>query len=121
MQRYFIDNNLNNDKLVSITGEDRHHIINVMRMTTGDQIVVCYPDGEAFLCVIKQIDEATVICEKIERLQEQRELPIKVTIAQGLLKGDKLELVIQKGTELGMNGFIPLQLSLSVAKWNQKK
>lgn len=121
MQRYFINEQVIDDEFVQITGEDRHHMINVMRMNAGDKVIICYPNGQSFLSQIEEFDETTVTCRKIEPLKEQKELPVHITIAQGLLKGDKLELVIQKGTELGMSSFIPLKLTRSVVKWDEKR
>ena len=56
-----------------------------------------------------------------QRRDEKQELPIKVSIAQGLPKSDKLELVAQKSTELGVLSLIPVQMDRSVVKWDDKK
>ena len=56
-----------------------------------------------------------------EWLNEQKKMPVHVTIVQGLPKGDKLETVIQKGTELGADQFIPFKAERSVVKWDEQK
>ncbi|MGM8214159.1 16S rRNA (uracil(1498)-N(3))-methyltransferase [Bacillaceae bacterium W0354] len=121
MQRYFIDEQFWNNEIVEITGDDRHHIVNVMRMTTGDELIACHPDGYSFQCIIENMSNDSVMCRVVKKLEEQNELPVDIIIAQGLLKGDKVELVIQKGTELGMKQFIPLTMERSVVKWEAKK
>lgn len=120
MQRYFIPSDQWKDDTVTIIDDDYHHIVNVMRMKEG-QSVICSSNGLSYLCKIKQIDDRSVICEKIEKLTEQQELPISVTLAQGLPKGDKLDLIVQKSTELGMEHFVPLQMDRTIVKWDHKK
>lgn len=120
MQRYFIMHPLK-EKKVNIIGEDVHHIIRVMRFKKGDKIICNDPEGNASICVITNITKDMVEAEAVEPLLENREMPVRVTIAQGLPKGDKLDLIIQKGTELGACGFIPVQMERSVVQWDAKK
>src|SRR5699024_7372653 len=101
MQRYFTEENDWNDKTVCIKGDDAHHIVRVMRNKLGDQIICNHPDGHAAICEITDILERTVEANVIEWIAHHAELPVHVTIAQGLPKGNKLELILQKGTELG--------------------
>ncbi|HZG60567.1 MAG TPA: 16S rRNA (uracil(1498)-N(3))-methyltransferase [Anoxybacillus sp.] len=122
MQRYFVSNEqFFNNQQITIVGDDYHHIVRVMRMREGEEIVCCNENGKAALCKITKITNDEVIANIIEWVEEQTELPINVYIAQGLPKGDKLELVIQKGTELGAFSFIPFLAARSVVKWDEKK
>ncbi|WP_186576451.1 16S rRNA (uracil(1498)-N(3))-methyltransferase [Aquibacillus kalidii] len=122
MQRYFVATTdwISPDK-ARITGDDVHHISRVMRMTEGDQVICVNSGGQAATCEITHIDSDEVKVSVLEWKQEEVELPVEVTIAQGLPKGDKLELILQKGTELGARKFIPYQASRSIVKWDQKK
>jgi 16S rRNA (uracil1498-N3)-methyltransferase len=122
LQRYFVSNEqFFNDQQIVIVGDDYHHIVRVMRMNEGEKIVCCIENGKSALCEITQITSDRVVANIIEWLEEQTELPVKVYIAHGLPKGDKLELVIQKGTELGAFSFIPFLAARSVVKWDEKK
>jgi 16S rRNA (uracil1498-N3)-methyltransferase len=122
LQRYFVSNEqFFNNQQIAIVGDDYHHIVRVMRMREGEEIVCCNENGQAALCKITKITNDEVIANIIEWVEEQTELPINVYIAQGLPKGDKLELVIQKGTELGAFSFIPFLAARSVVKWDAKK
>ncbi|RWZ60029.1 16S rRNA (uracil(1498)-N(3))-methyltransferase [Halobacillus fulvus] len=121
MQRYFVSRENWGDGDLHITGHDVHHISRVMRMDAHDKIICIHPDEGAALCEIKELTDDDVICEIREWLSEDRELPVHVTIVQSLGKGDKLEQVVQKGTELGAYSFIPFQADRSVAKWDEKK
>lgn len=82
---------------VTIQGDDRHHMANVMRFQPGDQVVICQPDETSHIGVIDQIHPEEIKITLLEELDEQKELPITVTVAQGMPKGDKLELIAQKG------------------------
>ncbi|MGY0692874.1 16S rRNA (uracil(1498)-N(3))-methyltransferase [Virgibacillus sp. FSP13] len=121
MQRYFIPaTNWQSDK-VFISGDDVHHVTRVMRYKEGSKIICNNPDGNAAICVIDKLEHDYVQATIMERLNEITELPVNVTIAQGLAKGDKFDLVLQKGTELGAEAFIPFQAERSVVVWDKKK
>ncbi|KGP73148.1 16S rRNA (uracil(1498)-N(3))-methyltransferase [Pontibacillus yanchengensis] len=121
MQRYFVSSSGWEHQHVTLTGEDVHHITKVMRMKTDDEIICCTPEGQAALCKIIEITHDMVTCYIVKWLDEDKELPAQVTIVQGLPKGDKMELVIQKGTELGASRFIPFEAERSIVKWDAKK
>ncbi|GGH84940.1 16S rRNA (uracil1498-N3)-methyltransferase [Pullulanibacillus pueri] len=120
MQRYFVPDINFEDDTVRIEGEDARHIQKVMRMSPNDQVIVCNFSEEAFLCVISTLQgpAGEVIAIVKEKLATPTEMPINVTIVQGLVKGDKLDWVVQKGTELGAASFIPFQAERSVVKWD---
>jgi len=123
MQRYFVDpGSVSMDQLeIQITGDDVGHIAKVMRSSPGDSLICCDPRGNCFLVKIRQIEKDRVYCQIVEPIVEDRELPVSVFIAQGLPKGDKMEWVIQKGTELGASGFIPFTSSRTVVQLDAKK
>src|SRR5699024_666085 len=122
MQRYFIDESQWANEKVTIT-EDAHHIIRVMRYEVGDKIICVHPDGKAAECEIIELDDGgkTVLATVKSWLESDSELPVEVTILQSLPKGSKLELIIQKGTELGATQFVLFESDRSLVKWNRKK
>jgi 16S rRNA (uracil1498-N3)-methyltransferase len=119
MQRYFAPYKADENVFV-ITDEDYHHIVKVMRMKEQDQII-CVSEGKAALCSVTKISDETVIADVVQWMGDSVELPVSVTIVSGLPKGDKLEWIIQKGTELGASRFIPFTAARSVIKWDEKK
>ncbi|OEH93694.1 16S rRNA (uracil(1498)-N(3))-methyltransferase [Bacillus solimangrovi] len=121
MQRYFIDSSQINNTVISITGDDAHHISRVMRMGVNEEVICCNEKGKSYLCVIEAIEGNVIVLNIKEELSEDKELPVHVTIAQGMPKADKLEYIVQKGTELGANGFLPFFASRSIVKWDEKK
>lgn len=121
VQRYFIENNQLLEQKVRVTGDDYHHIVRVMRMETGDEFSAVFPDGRVAICAIERIGEDMVEASILSWENSSRELPVRVAVASGLLKGDKYDLVIQKGTELGANQFIPFTSRRSIVKLDEKK
>ncbi len=121
MQRYFVQSDQMTDDTVTITGENIKHISKVMRMGPGDQVICSDNQGRVARCTITEITDASVQLSISEWIGVKSELPISVTIAQGLPKHDKLEMIVQKGTELGADQFIPFQASRSIVKWDSNK
>ncbi len=122
MQRYFIEEaKANSEKTVRVKGDDVHHISRVLRMQAGNKIICCTKDGFEALCEIVEITSDQVECFVLEWMTVNRELPVSLTIASGLPKGDKLEWIVQKGTELGASSFIPFNAARSIVKLESKK
>ncbi|HSI67212.1 MAG TPA: 16S rRNA (uracil(1498)-N(3))-methyltransferase [Planococcus sp. (in: firmicutes)] len=119
MQRYFIEGEIPENRIVAITGDDAKHIAKVMRQEAGDEILIVV-DNAAYLAEIISLDQTVKVLLKDE-IKAETELPIQVTIACGLPKGDKLELIVQKSTELGMSGLIPFAAERSIVKWDAVK
>lgn len=121
MQRYFVTSEDWRGDRVTIRDEDAKHISKVMRMQVGDNIICCDNNGRASVCEIIDLGAGTVEVQVIQDVEMHAEMPVKVTIAQGLPKSDKLEFIVQKGTELGASIFFPFSADRSVAKWDDKK
>jgi len=121
MPKFFVaENQINNNK-ITIIGNDVNHIKNVLRQKSGDKITICDTSKEQdYLCKIDKIEEKSIDCNIIEKLENNTESNVKVTIFQGLSKADKLELVIQKSVELGAYDITPLQMKRCVVKLNEK-
>ena len=119
MQRYFLSYDPS-DQVIIIEGDDAHHIRNVMRMKVGSTIYVSNNEVVHY-AVIKGFTDQGVKCELQYEVKENRELPVNVTIAQGMPKGNKFELIIQKTTELGVSEIIPVLSERSIVKIDPKK
>lgn len=118
MQRYFLEHKPDG-RSAAIIGDDAKHIAKVMRQKVGDHLIAVASD-DVYLAEITDIDTEVRI-RLIEKLTDRSEMPKRVTIACGLPKGDKLELITQKATELGMTAFLPYEAERSIVKWDSKK
>ncbi|MFD1927381.1 16S rRNA (uracil(1498)-N(3))-methyltransferase [Sporosarcina siberiensis] len=120
MQRYFLDEPFDENGKTVIGKDDSKHIVRVMRMNVGDQIIAVH-SGVAYTAIIRELGEETVFIERENDALPSNEMPVHVTIACGLPKGDKFDLIVQKGTELGMSALIPFKAERSVVKWDEKR
>jgi len=121
MQRYFAQPDHFTDQEVTIVGDDVHHIVNVMRAREGEEIFVSDGAGRSARARLVYLSAKEARATVLEVLTEQRELPIRVTIGQGLPKGEKMEWILQKGTELGAYSFFPFSSERTIVKLDAKK
>jgi len=95
--------------LVTLTSDEARHLREVLRLKTGDDVQVFDGTGREFRAVVSQARRESAELELGAEIQPPRpESPLKLTLAVALLKGEKFDLVVQKGTELRVNRFIPL-------------
>lgn len=121
MQRYFLNESYHPQSTFSVGGETYHHMVRVMRMKPKDKVYLVFNDGVAVLGELMEITDQQVLIVERGKEASVKELPVQVTIACGLPKGDKLEWVVQKGTELGAHRFIGFPAKNSIVKWDHKK
>lgn len=120
MHNFFVDESARVGNGFQISGKDHNHICNVLRMQVGDTFLVSC-GGTSSLCRLQRIEEERVEAEIIEEAHRNTELPVRFYLFQGLPKGDKLELIIQKTVELGVAGIFPVEMSRCVMKLDEKK
>jgi 16S rRNA (uracil1498-N3)-methyltransferase len=121
MQRYFIPAGQFGADTVTIQGDDAHHLQRVMRAEVGDEFICSNGTNREALVKITALDKAGVTAEIIEELAMTSEPAVQVWIAQSLPKGDKMETVIQKGTEIGAARFLPFLSERTVVQYDAKK
>ncbi len=110
MQRYF---GRIVDKHAVLDEGDQYHLVKVMRARQGDQIEVVN-EGKLFLCTISSLKPLNIVTTA--QIKENNELKNDVVLIASLLKGDKMDLVLQKATELGAEEIVLLQSERSIAK-----
>ena len=116
MQRYFAKEK-NEDNFI-LYESDIHHIKNVMRYKEGDEIEVVY-EKIVYKCKIKNIFPLKL--DIISSNNEDREMNLELTIAISLVNEQKMDLVLQKLTELGVSSIIPIKTERSIIKLDEKK
>lgn len=115
MQRYFAKEYKN--KLV-LEDSDIHHIKNVMRMKIGESIEVVY-DNKIHICNILSLEPLELSVDNV--IEEENILSLDITIAVALVKEQKMDLILQKLTELGVNTIIPVSMERSIVKLDDAK
>ena len=122
MQRYFIEEETAqlNDQ-IEMDKDAYHHMINVMRMQIGDQVILVTETEQVFIGELVSHEGKSAVLRLVELREENKEIPVDTTLFVGLPKGDKLDLIVQKATELGVRHIVPVAMRYSVTKWDQKK
>jgi len=121
MQHFFIKQNQVKNDQITITGKDVNHIKNVLRCKTSEKLEISVSETEVkYLVEILELNNDEVICKILNKIDESAESNVKINIIQGLPKSDKMELIIQKCTELGVKEITPLELERCVVKLQGK-
>ena len=116
MQRYF--SSTKEKEYLILKKEDLHHIKNVMRYKISDKIECIYNE-ELYICEIENLNSTKV--KIISKEKDNNELSTDITIAIALVKEQKMDIILQKITELGINRIIPLKMERSIIKLDDNK
>ncbi|MGI6119207.1 MAG: RsmE family RNA methyltransferase [Desulfosporosinus sp.] len=100
---------------------ERDHLVRVLRLKPGDLVVGFDNTGIEYTGVILKIEDNSVTCRILSTEQPAVEAHTSIYLVTGLTKGERIEWVIQKGTELGMKGLIPLRTKRSVVQLEGRK
>ena len=117
MQRYFAKEKVDNQ--FNLLNDDLYHIKTVMRMKSGDRVEVVY-ENNVYLCEVQFLKDEVLIIE-LEQLQTISNLEPKITLILPFLKEQKMDLILQKGTELGIDEFIFIETERTIVKIEDKK
>ena len=123
MHHFFVRPEQISGKEAYIEGPDWNHAANVLRVRPGEQVLLSAGEDWDYLCTVREVDRAgqRVLLSVLEENRDIRELPVKISLYQGLPKSDKMELIIQKAVELGAARVIPVETARCVVKLDRKK
>ena len=104
-----------------IEGVDARHISKVLRMQPGDKLQIVSDDGVSAMAEITAIGSERVSVRCLEKLAESHEPRVRLVLAQGLAKGEKMDFIIQKAVEMGAYSVIPVAMEHSVVRLDGAK
>ena len=114
------------DNQISITGEKSRYLTSVLRCRKGDDLIVFDGEGNCFRTSLIKSERKEVVVEIIGKFPCNPESSLDITLVQGLLKGEKMDMVVQKTTELGVKAIIPvitersqLRETRKIARWRK--
>lgn len=119
MNAFYIEGRGEVGVTVSLTPEDARHCAQVLRMQSGEDFYAVGEGGSRFLAELREVSRESCTALLREALPDN-EAELRVTVYQGLPKADKLELVVQKLTELGAARLVPVKMERCVVKLNDK-
>ena len=123
MQRFFVEpyQVLEEEHRITLTGPDLNHMKNVLRMRIGEEVWISDGSEKEYHCTIEEFQEDSAVLHILYAQESQYELPSRIYLFQGLPKGDKMELIIQKAVELGAYAVVPVETRRCVVKLDAKK
>ncbi|HZJ76689.1 MAG TPA: RsmE family RNA methyltransferase, partial [Oscillospiraceae bacterium] len=123
MHRFFVDicqiDSMQNQ--IVIKNGDVRHISKVLRLRKKDMIEICDGVNMEYICEIQSIDKNSVLLSIIDKRQSIREPPVKVVLYQGIPKGNKMDLIVQKTVELGITEIIPVEMKRTIVQFRNNK
>ncbi|OUP86432.1 16S rRNA (uracil(1498)-N(3))-methyltransferase [Lachnoclostridium sp. An169] len=121
MQQFFVKPSDVKENKILMQGPDVNHIKNVLRIRPGEDLRVSDGEGHSWLCCVDHYGEKTAVLDILKSLDQDTELPSELWLFQGLPKGDKMELIVQKAVELGVYRVVPFAAKRSVVRLDEKK
>lgn len=121
MHRFFAEPGQIGEKEIVITGADVNHIRNVLRMRADEEVLIADGQGAEYRCKLTELGENEVRAQILWKLDGNAELASAITLFQGLPKSDKMDLIVQKCVELGVDRIIPVSTKRAVVKLDAKK
>ena len=121
MRRIFVTPEAISGKQLHITGDLAHHLGKVLRLTPGTHVTVSCGDGKLHEAELQVFERDAIEGVILSTTEDVQETAVEVVLYQGMPKGDKLELVIQKCTELGVSRVVPVETSRAVVKLDDGK
>ncbi len=121
MHHFFTEPSQIRDPHIFITGPDVNHMKNVLRIMPGERVGISDGQGTDYVCEVDRLDETEVVLNIFSSEKSYSELASRIYLFQGLPKGDKMELIIQKAVELGVFEIVPVATRRAVVKLDEKK
>ena len=121
MARFFLPKKNIADQRATVTGPELDHLRRVLRLGPGDPIVVFDDAGWEHEAVIRSLSAQAAEIDIARSFQAERESSLKLTLAVGLTKGEKMDFVVEKATELGVQAIVPFVSTYTVPKLDQRK
>jgi 16S rRNA (uracil1498-N3)-methyltransferase len=121
MRRFVVDEILSTQRSFLITGSEAKHMTTVLRMGPGDRVILMDKAGERFQAVIRETTRRHVLVEVESPLPSPAPSPVHITLCQALLKSNRMDLLVEKTSELGVNRVLPYRAERTVVQVEESK
>lgn len=119
--RLFHPDTISVDSELTLTSDAAHHVANVLRLKNGHPVVLFNGDGNEYSATIIDAQRRQVTIEIDSKLAIDPQSPLPVHLGQGISKGDRMDIVLQKATELGVTHITPLITERCAVKLDEKR
>jgi 16S rRNA (uracil1498-N3)-methyltransferase len=121
MSRFYVSKESVKENQVLISGKEAHHILDVMRLKVSDEIVVFDGTGKEYVGKVKEVGHKTLSLEIVKTRDAIIHERYNVTLIQAIPKKDKMDYIVEKATELGVDRVIPVITTRTIPDWNESK
>ena len=121
MRRFFVEEIIVNERTCSITGPEAKHISKVLRMGTGDRLILSDRKGARFLALILSVGPREVLVTLEKSIPKPSPSPIEITLCQAMIKSRQMDYVIQKTSELGVDRIFPFSSKRTVVRLSKDR
>ena len=121
IQRFLVDRIKSSASHLEISGEQYHYVLRVLRLQAGDQMILFDGSGSEWMAKIIDTKRNRLLLELEEKSTPDRESPIDITLIQSISRSQRMDLVMQKSTELGVSTIVPVFSSNTVVKIKEDK
>src|ERR1700730_5002279 len=121
LTRVFIDEELQTGQRLTVEGSAGNHIVRVWRLRVGDTLTLFNGRGGEYGARIEEMRRDTVQVSVLDHREDERESPFHLTLAQGISRGERMDWVVQKATELGVSRIAPLFTERSMVRLDEKQ
>ena len=119
--RFYHSENLELKHVVELGTQTHIHATKVLRLKVGDQFALFNGDGFDYVARVIELSKHNTSVEIVDRYEVNHESPLKITLSQGLAAGDKMDWIIQKAVELGIQSIQPLLTERSIVKLDRER
>lgn len=121
MSRFYVPREAVAAGKITVTGNEAHHILDVMRLKVSDRVVCFDGTGNVYAGIIREIGRKTLIIEVTDTRKQDTQSPVQVTLIQALPKKEKMDYIVEKATELGVHAIVPVTTERTIVQWDEEK
>jgi 16S rRNA (uracil1498-N3)-methyltransferase len=121
LTRVYVEAPLDPGETVNVVGAAANHIARVLRLRTGDSLTLFNGSGTEYGAAIEEFHKDSVVVTIKDARQVDRESPLHLRLAQGISRGERMDWILQKATELGVSRIVPVFTERSVVRLDAKQ
>ncbi|MDD5495638.1 MAG: 16S rRNA (uracil(1498)-N(3))-methyltransferase [Candidatus Omnitrophica bacterium] len=121
MSRFFVPKQAVKGNRILISGSEAHHILDVMRLKVLDKVVAFDGTGKEYVGFIKDVKRKSLVVEVVETRSPLSKTASRITLIQAIPKKDKMDYIVEKATELGVDTVLPVMTKRTIVRWDERK
>lgn len=121
MSRFYVPEEAVKGDQISISGKEAHHILDVMRLNVSDEVVVFDGKGKEYVGKVMEIGRKSLTLKIVEYRNVSQEKKYSITLIQAITKKNKMDYIVEKATELGVDTIMPVITARTIPDWDEAK